>query len=63
MLAGDTAYERLEAHAAGTRLYVIGLMPGRGDINHDLRDVDADHLRRFQAAQLAPADASRFQAG
>jgi hypothetical protein len=44
MLAGDTAYERLETRAAGTRLDVIGLMPGPNDINDDLRDVGASRF-------------------
>jgi hypothetical protein len=61
--AGDAAYERLEARAAGTRLDVIGLMPSRNDFNDDLRDFGADYLRRRLAAQLAPADARRFLAG
>jgi hypothetical protein len=61
--AGDTAFERLEARAAGTRLEVIGLMPSRNDFNDDLRDFGADHLRRLLAAQLAPADAGRFLVG
>jgi hypothetical protein len=61
--AGDNAYERLEARAAGTRIEVIGLMPSRNDFNDDLRDFGADYLRRLLAAQLAPADARRFLVG
>jgi hypothetical protein len=61
--AGDNAYQRLEARAAGTRLEVIGLMPSRNDFNDDLRDFGDDHLRRLLAAQLAPADADHFLVG
>jgi hypothetical protein len=58
--AGDAVTATLTERARASGIEAIGLSPGLGDFNEDLRHLGLDDLRAALRVQLVPEDVARF---